>query len=189
MAQSRCAAGVITSWDDELRNIMWWRSGSQKTAKGISHNIPNDSAVRDMHHDLNLIWAARRRRCLSFHTKGVGGWGGRHKTLSIFSFTGTGVQLILHTELKKEESLAKAMTPSISYAATSCIFSRTLETAFLCLLSDRVYTLAMIMLWLPKYKDSLYCQLRNNKNGTKRGKFKLLQQLPVISIYWEGNRG
>ncbi len=56
----------------------------------------------------------------------------------------------------------------------------TRASRFLCLSCDRVYILGVIMLWLPEQKDSLYCQLRNRQNGTKRGKFKRLQQLPVI---------
>lgn len=65
----------------------------------------------------------------------------------------------------------------------------TRASRFLRLSCDRVYILGVIMLWLPEQKDFLYCQLRNRQNGTKRGKFKRLQQLPVISIYWEWNRG
>lgn len=56
----------------------------------------------------------------------------------------------------------------------------TRASRFLRLSCDRVYILGVIMLWLPEQKDSLYCQLRNRQNGTKRGKFKRLQQLPVI---------
>lgn len=134
-----------------------------------------------------LIWfERRRRRCLSFYAR-------ENKTLEYFILVDLLCSQFYTWSWKEEESLSRMTSkrryPQLAMLQTSSIFSWTLETAFLCLLSDRVYTLAMIMLWLPKYKDSLYCQLWNNKNGTKRGKFKLLQQLPVISIYWEGNRG